>query len=832
MLWYNILNPKNWPGVTIQTGNNKIDGIYQNLLSSRHVSLAASGSMFLVASSGIKLISPSYVDTSGIRAASILSENFYKINNSGNIIPLYSGANSGVTFKLNDNNLVASNILVYDTGNNILKFPSSNPGSPLYTVPSYTENGEVVNLNNLSSFDHLVFKPEETDAADPPNVTPATITANSLIFANSGISLGPNNNLDSYKGFILTHAGSGEPAAWKPATYLREYYDTSLPLDGLEQVGVSWIRFPKRPVKFLDGKIAFYLSNRPWSPYPALSDFTQLEVEFGPFDTVQVETIGTSEIDVSIEYVKFASVDRFPLIASDPTGVIAGPHDFADMFVVTTTIDPLDDSENPQPVPVLVVNICPDQPVAINQNGYSFSVTKGGYLPMQLGSDATETLTCPDATNFTFKPSTLNNISIRPDIHTGFNMLGENIDFLIYPKSSLPYNNYSSIYTLNDNYIPQGFIPTFKVDANIPNAVSGSPTGVYFSKYLDREKTIPSGWSFDNLGKVCVNTSGSYVLASIVSGEGLLSTYADLTVSGSTYSTSLVAEDIYLKPPPSADGSSKYIANSLLTVNYDGKIVSRVPRINPVIPDAPTNIRGAIGHGNAGIGNNEYSLEWDEPENDGRSKIVKYLIQFSFNNGESWTNAQDASINDPTYIDRGLLDQTSSTIKTVAGNNVLFRVAAQNGVGIGPYSEATNLLNPNNNVPTAPISFSGSRSFDGSISSIELSWGASAQQGVGAFSGYIIEESDDYGINWYYHNSPSDNNFINTTSETIYGLESEKDYLYRISSWNTSGQGTYSFFYSSGLKISMVDPEEEEQKNDVLSTWDFGTILFTGVCNL
>jgi len=857
MLWYNILNPRDWPGVNIKTGNNKIDGVYYNLLSSNQVSLAASGSMFLAANSGIKLISPRFIDASGYRATTILAENFGKINATGGIVPFYSGSNSGVVVKLNDNTLTATNYITYNSGNNSLSFPGGNPGSMLYIEPTFIQNGTLISTTNkISTFNGISMVPQSTDS-EGATITPASITSNIIIQANSGIVLGPNNNLESYKGYILTHNGSGNVAQWKPATYLRENYDTQAPYNGLEDVGLSWIRYPRRPIIFLDNnRIGFYLSNRPWSPYPAVTNIQQIITEFGDgLDTIRLQNLGGDGLEIQHVFSKFATVDLSPFAESTPTGLVIGPYNFTDIFEQTTVVDPLATlaGSAPNPVNILVVHMCPSDPLLqgsfVNKNGFAFSVTKGGYLPMQLSPDAIDPMVCPDATSLTFKPSTSNNISIRPNIHTSFNMLAENIDFLVYGKKTIPFNNYSTIYNLNENFIPQGLIPAFKVDAHIPNSVVGSPSSVVFDKYLDRNKTIPSGWSFDDKPKVCINTSGSYILASIPSGNSTLSTYADLTVDGNTYSTTITTEDIYLKPTPLKNNTGKYISNALLTLDNSGKIISRTPRVNPTVPSRPLNVRGSIGHYNVGAGNYEYSLQWDAPTNDGNSTIIRYKIQFSLDEGSTWTNTQDSDPDSAAYINRGIQNQLSCTIKNIS-SNIIFRVAAQNKVGIGSYSEATSNFIANTSVPTAPISLSGTREIiDFNISEFHISWGASAQLGTGgeaAFSGYVIEESEDNGNLWYYYNLPSGNNFITDTQETITGLTSSKNYLYRISAWNSSGPSAYSFIYSSGISIIEIDPETQEavantgvltpeeiaEQDDVLGNWDFGVILFTGVCNI
>jgi hypothetical protein len=815
MLWYNILNPREWPGVTIKTGNNKIDGVYYNLLSSNHVSLAASGSMFLAANSGIQLISPSFIDASGYRANKILAQTYERIDNTGGIIPLYSGDNSGILVKLNNNTAYSTNIISYNSGENTLQFPSASAGAVLYTRGS---NKTIKSYNPIQ----LVEASGEQKAS---------ISFNAPVFANSGISLGPNNYLDSYKGFILTHDGSGNVAQWKPATYLRENYNTNLPLDGLERIGINWIRYPKRPALLKNGKLYIYSENRSWSPYDSISDLSQLETELGNgTDTICVETV---KGDVVVGYTKFAFVAKAPSQQDINQSYIFEDNVKSNSEVVDP--DNIDPSETS--TPTFELEIAPEYPNGISEdeaegvNVFIFSVTKGAYFPMQLEPNATDNITYKDnlgddvETELTFKPSTLNNISIRPKVHTAFNMLAEDIDFIVYGKKTIEFNNYnSSLFDLNDNFIPQGLVSTFKIDANIPNSVSGSPTGVVFTKFIDRNKTIPTGWSFEDKGKVCINTNDAYAISSITSGNGLLSSYADLTVSGVTFSNSLVVEDIFLRPKPNIDNNGKYVRNALLTVNSEGQIVSRSPRINPTVPDAPSGVVG-ITNGFGGVGNNEYSIKWDAPVNDGRSSIINYLIQFSSNGGENWTTLPTET----TSVLRGFNTQTSATIFQLPVS-AIFRVAAQNSVGISNYSEATeNTFVSNTGLPQLPTNFNFVRNIDNeTLSDITLSWIATNSWGSSAASGYLIEESSDNGNEWY---SVA---FVDssTLSYTDTGLDGTTNYLYRISSKNVdSGISAYNYIYSTGLLFVETDIEEEEnRREDELSNFDFGVIMFTGTC--
>lgn len=853
MLWYNILNPENWPGVNIKTGNKKIDGVYYNLLSSNHISLAASGSMFLAANSGIKLISKSYVDTSGIRAASILAEDYKKINSVGELVPLYGGEPSGIMVKVGDNTLYSSNIITYNSSSDELRFPSANDGNVFYTVPFYRLLGTgILPTKKIASFPHMSLTPASTDS-EGVTTDPARVNITAKLIASSGISISPD--LDSYEGFILTHAGSGNVAEWKPATYLRENYDTLLPLSGIERVGINWIRYPRRPAAIFNGKLHVYTEQRLWSPYPPIASLESFKQEFGTgSDTLCVTKVFGEQI---IGYTKFAFSDKAVSEQSINTSF-----NFDDRISIGSILDP----NRPDPTdltetPCFVIDIAPENPGGINDgivtNILIFSVTKGAYFPMQIEPTAKTNITLrhndgialtgaiknrddgtlldsPISVNLSFKPSTLNNISIRPSIHTSFNMLGEDIDFLVYGKQYTDFNTYSGIFDLTENFIPTGLVPILKIDATIPNSVVGSPTGIVYSKFIDRQKTKPIGWNFDHSGKVCIKTHNAYEMSSIASGENYLRSYADLTIDGHTYTKSLIADDIYLKPLPLNDNTGKYIKNALLTINSAGQIISRTPRINPILPEAPSGITISI------FGNQACSLNWSAPDKDGNSRILEYMLQASVNDGISWI---DLPINSIEII-RGFNSQTTATIAPMdIINNATFRVAARNSIGIGDYSEPTNTKYINNiNSPKHPTNFIFNRNIDNeSISDITLSWAWDDQVqtwGSGSSpSGFLIEESSYDGISYtafsgivFVDHNPS----ITSYSHNETGLNGKDNYLYRISTINSNSIASpYNYIYSTGLLVLDIDIEEEENKRtEELSNFDFGVIMFTGICQI
>jgi hypothetical protein len=781
---------------------------FPNQWGSYTTSFASSGWISLAAGSGIFLNTPGYVDASGLRVNSILAQTYNRIDSEGQIIPLYNGSNGGLLYKQTNDVVNTIPDFVYNTGINKLTSPSGIVGHPFYVSPGSNPNSPT---REIAQFIPLELIPQITIPGEGGTsiTTPAEVNISGANFFTSNIIIGTGGN--EYKNTILTHQGADAPAEWIKADYL-------------QADGALWNRYPKRAVRIENNRIIFYNRKPKWAILSNNDDYEDfdlavLEKEFGNNDTIALidaETLVT-------EYIKPALTITYPYVDSDPDT------SFSPVFesqIITDVGSPPESYEG------YAMSICPgaslveesDPNSIAYKNGYAFSVKKGAYLTMQLGPDATGPWACadfPENSGYRFKPSTANTISIRPNIHTAFNMLAENIDFLIYGQYFSQYDNYeANIFGLNANNIPSGLTPAFMVDANISNAVSGTiGSGVIFQKYLDRAKTIPSGYLVDETPKVCINTNKPYTISSIVSGLGFLSNYSSLTVSGVTFSNSILTEEIYLTPRPSTDNSGKYIANALLTLNAAGQIVSRQPRTNPTVPDKPINIEILI------LGNNEFSIKWVAGE-DGGSTVVNYIIEFSVNNGNTWTEVPSGQIL------RGSNDQKSCTIIGLETSiQYLFRVKSQNSVGVSSGSLPSSPVQSNNSVPQSPKDFVYTRFFGENSSEIELSWREPDSEGLSQISGYIIEESDNNGMSWVYYNSPSSP--IVNTSEMIYGLTNEINYLYRISAINDSGQGTFNFVYSTGNVIvdSILEEEEKKKSEDVLSNWDFGSILFTGVCS-
>jgi len=823
--WYTIIGPSGWPGVSINTGNKKIDGKYYNILGDKNIQLAASGNMWLVGASGIQLVSQGYVDASGLRVKNLNYQSIQKIDNLGHVVSAYPGSDGAIVFRSGEQDLVGipDNKLVYNTGLSMLTMPSYSYG-PLYVSSGNINSPDSHEIKSFPSIEYV----EGLASSDPP--IPPSIKIGAITTFTSGIQIFPN--YQGYAGSILTHMGVNNPAEWQAASYLNAD-------------GVLWNRYPRRPITIENGQIIFY-ANKPiwsqdWKNTPTLEILKQ---ELGEgYDTIELVRNDTREI----VHIKLAA--QITYVADEANPDLQTPLEV--LFKETTIVDPEGTSSNP--VAGFVAKICTPIPwadqTAYSGNGYAYSITKGAYLDMQLGRTAKEKYSCTQSdvanSELKFKPSTLNSISIRPNTHTAFNMLGENIDFIIYGERKTLHENYdASIFDLNENNIPVGLVPAFKVDSNIPNSVSGSPTsGVYFTKYMDRAKLIPSGWSYDTKPKVMINTSGAYAIDSIPTGieingvvetKKYITTYADLTVRSTLYSDNIISENLYLRPKPTGDNAGPYIPNALLTIDQSGKIISRIPKSNPTIPGKPSNIM--LDPDNNGSGNSESSITWTIPLSDGNSQIINYLIQFSTNGGSTWTDIPNSS---NFYINRANAYSNKATIIGLSPlTSYRFRVAAQNYIGIGEYSNASSTIIPGLSVPKAPYGLTQVRTFDTSAySDIKLSWVA-GQNGSSNLLGFSIEESSDNGLTWQYYPSYDPavsalDQLITNTTETITGTTSKINYYYRISAWNSFGQSAFSYIYSSGNVLPEDDPDAvSQQQTDQLSNWDFGTVLFTGVCSV
>jgi large repetitive protein len=184
-------------------------------------------------------------------------------------------------------------------------------------------------------------------------------------------------------------------------------------------------------------------------------------------------------------------------------------------------------------------------------------------------------------------------------------------------------------------------------------------------------------------------------------------------------------------------------------------------------PAAPTSLLRTAGVSQA-------SLSWVAPTNTGGSAITDYRVEFSSNNGASWTTFSD-----------GVGTGTTATVTgLVNGTSYVFRVAAVNALGTGAFSA--------NSVAVTPIDFPGaptSVTASAGNGQATLSWSVPASNGGSAITGYAVEISSNSGSTWSTAISNTGNTLL---SYTATGLLANTAYMFRVAARNAAGMGSYS----------------------------------------
>ena len=186
------------------------------------------------------------------------------------------------------------------------------------------------------------------------------------------------------------------------------------------------------------------------------------------------------------------------------------------------------------------------------------------------------------------------------------------------------------------------------------------------------------------------------------------------------------------------------------------------------LPGAPTNVVGVAG-------SSQVALTWTAPANDGGSPITGYGIEWSSNGGGAWTRVTSNTGNANTAL---------TVTGLTPGTAYIFRVRANNAVGIGAWSANSAAVTPYT-VPGAPTNVVGAAG----SSRVSLTWTAPASNGGRAISGYGIEWSSNGGGTW---TRVTSNTGSADTAFTVTGLTPGTAYIFRVRANNVAGSGAWS----------------------------------------
>lgn len=213
-------------------------------------------------------------------------------------------------------------------------------------------------------------------------------------------------------------------------------------------------------------------------------------------------------------------------------------------------------------------------------------------------------------------------------------------------------------------------------------------------------------------------------------------------------------------------------ATTVVVTNIDGQSASS--NLLSFTSSAPTSVSGTVDDAQS-------LVTWTTTS--GQS-ITNYLVQYSSNNGGSWTSVPRSASTTPSMLVTGLINGTS----------YIFRVAALNSVRTGTFSSNSSEVTPQT-VPGQPTNLSGNPG----NGQVILSWDAPTDNGGRNITTYRVEYSSNGGSTWSIYPHPNSS----STSLVVTGLNNGTSYIFRVAATNIVGTGTYS---SNSANVNLVAP--------------------------
>nr|XP_006823015.1 PREDICTED: titin-like [Saccoglossus kowalevskii] len=197
---------------------------------------------------------------------------------------------------------------------------------------------------------------------------------------------------------------------------------------------------------------------------------------------------------------------------------------------------------------------------------------------------------------------------------------------------------------------------------------------------------------------------------------------------------------------------------------------------DPTLAKLPYDVPSAPGKPDiTKVDTTEMTLTWAEPDTDGGSPIVGYLIEKKEKFSSRWTRVKESLVTETTY--------TVADLKT--GSEYQFRVAAENRAGAGKPSEPSDprIAKPPYDVPAPPGKPSAT---DIQATKMTLTWAPPEDDGGSKIIGYVVEKCDVKHRRW---SRAHKEELVTDTSVTVYELNEGSEYIFRVSAENAAGVG-------------------------------------------
>jgi FtsP/CotA-like multicopper oxidase with cupredoxin domain len=205
----------------------------------------------------------------------------------------------------------------------------------------------------------------------------------------------------------------------------------------------------------------------------------------------------------------------------------------------------------------------------------------------------------------------------------------------------------------------------------------------------------------------------------------------------------------------------------VIAYNAAGQSISNI-KSSADVPSVPTSLTAVPG-------NTRVALSWVTPASNGAAPITGYAVQLSTKAGTTWTTVS---------ANTGSAATTGMVTGLVNGTSYVFRVAAVNAAGTGPWTAASQAVVPDV-VPLAP---SGVTAVAGSAQ-VSLTWTAPTSNGGTPVSSYRIEQSVNGGATWTTVVGSTGNAAV---TRTITGLTNGTTYVFHVAAINGAGLGAFS----------------------------------------
>lgn len=241
-------------------------------------------------------------------------------------------------------------------------------------------------------------------------------------------------------------------------------------------------------------------------------------------------------------------------------------------------------------------------------------------------------------------------------------------------------------------------------------------------------------------------------------------------------------------------------ASNTLGTGASSSVVIAVPWAAN-LPSAPLAVTVGL------VDLNSISLTWSVPATNGGANVTDYVIEYSSNNGSSWT----------TFIDTVTTLRAVTITDLVSGTPYIFRVSAKNSAGVGTPSESTSARRPG--VPSEPCCITNTLVGPAYVS---IRWGAPTSDGGSVITNYVIEYTINDGASWTTWPEPHGNG----TMRTITGLTDGVAHKFRISARNAIGTSETSEVSDAWTPWTPVAPDRplnlvaSAQAGQVNLDWD------------